>query len=71
VLTVSGVSLASASVCSVTLPVTAPPGEYTFSEQTIDPSGDFEVGFGEAFLIVNGTPAPPAPEPEPAPRFVG
>jgi hypothetical protein len=71
VLTVSGVSLASASVCSVTLPVTAPPGEYTFSEQTIDPSGDLEVGFGEAFLIVNGTPAPPAPEPEPAPRFVG
>lgn len=71
VLTVTGVDLASASVCSVTLPVSAPAGEYTFSEQTIDPSGDFEVGFGEAFLIVNGPPAPPAPEPTPGPRFVG
>jgi len=68
VLTVSGVTLASASVCAVTLPVTAPAGEYTFSEQTIDPTGDFEVGFGEAFLIVNGSPAP---EPTPGPRFVG
>lgn len=72
VLTVSGVTLASATVCAVTLPVSAPAGEYTFSEQTIDPSGDFEVGFGEAFLIVNGVPTPtPTPEPVPVPRFTG